>query len=98
MSATTTPQAPEIDDALRAAVRRLSRPHPSGGDVIERAAILAEGTDSAAIVEWVTVHGGQPQTAAPEGGRGLHGAQLNERAGTQRRPPLRYVLPAGALA
>jgi hypothetical protein len=38
----------ELDDAIRAVVTRLSRPHASGGDVIERAAILAEGGDPAA--------------------------------------------------
>jgi hypothetical protein len=43
-------KARELDDAIRAVVRRLSRPHASGGDVIERAAILAEGADAAAIV------------------------------------------------
>ena len=31
--------AREFDDAIRAVVVRLSRPHASGGDVIERAAI-----------------------------------------------------------
>jgi hypothetical protein len=33
--------ARELDDAIRAVVVRLSRPHASGGHVIERAAILA---------------------------------------------------------
>jgi hypothetical protein len=39
--------ARELDDAIRAVVVRLSRPHGSGGDVIERATILAEGRDAA---------------------------------------------------
>jgi hypothetical protein len=45
------------DDAIRALVTRLARPHPSGGDVIERAAILAEGADLAAVMAWITAHG-----------------------------------------
>src|SRR5215211_7911950 len=48
--------ARELDDAIRAVVVRLSRPHASGGDVIERAAILAEGGDAAAIVAWIIAH------------------------------------------
>ena len=36
----------EPDEAIRAVVTRLSRPHASGGAVIERAAILAEGADA----------------------------------------------------
>jgi hypothetical protein len=43
MPVTTTAEAPDSDDAIRAVVTRLSRPHASGGNVIERAAILAEG-------------------------------------------------------
>jgi hypothetical protein len=34
------------DDEIRAVVTRLARPHPAGGEVIERAAILAEGSDA----------------------------------------------------
>ena len=34
------------DEAIRAVVTRLARSHSSGGEVIERAAILAEGGDS----------------------------------------------------
>ena len=36
------------DDAIRAVVSRLARPHASGGMVVERAALLAEGADFAA--------------------------------------------------
>jgi hypothetical protein len=82
--------------AIRELVTRLSRPHPSGGDVIERAAILAEGADSADIVGWITDHAGEPEAAAGKGPGGLHGARLADRA-QAGRPPLRYVLPAGAL-
>jgi hypothetical protein len=44
------------DDAIRMLVTRLSRPHPSGGKVIERAAILAEGVNSGAVLTWVVAH------------------------------------------
>jgi hypothetical protein len=52
------------DDAIRALVTRLARPHPSGGEVIERAAILAEGADFAAVMVWITAHDGIPETQA----------------------------------
>ena len=86
------------DDAICGLVTRLARPHPSGGYVIERAAILAEGADVAAVVAWITAHAGIPEarvTAAPR--HGLHG-RLNDSGGAGSRTPLRYVLPAGALA
>ena len=82
--------------AIRALVTRLARPHPSGGDVIERAAILAAGADSADIVGWITQHAGEPETAVSKGTGGLHGARLTDSA-QDVRPPARYVLPAGAL-
>ena len=40
------PRPVQGEDMTRAAVARLSRPHRSGGSVIERAAILADGADS----------------------------------------------------
>ncbi len=87
------------DDAIRTIVRRLSRPHPSGGEVIERAAILAEGADFTAVVAWIIAHDGEPETAlAPVAGRGLHSSRLSEGVGAEPRTPLRFVLPAGALA
>jgi hypothetical protein len=85
------------DDAARAVVTRLSRRHSSGGTVIERAAILAEGADSARVVAWVVAHGGQPEAAVVSMKRGLHSPRLDAPAGAVRAP-LRYVLPAGALA
>jgi hypothetical protein len=86
------------DDAIRMLVTRLSRPHPSGGKVIERAAILAEGADSAAVLTWIVAHAGEPEDrVASTSGGGLHSARRDTgRAST--REPLRYVLPAGALA
>jgi len=88
----------EHDETIRAAVMRLSRPHASGGDVIERAAILAEGADAAAIVAWVLAHAGEPEAAgAPASARGLHGTRLSGMPGTANGTPRRYVLPVGAL-
>ena len=86
------------DDAIRALVTQLARPHASGGEVIERAAILAAGADSAAVIAWITAHAGIPEaTIAPSPRRGLHGSRLNGPAGDHSRPPLRFVLPAGTL-
>ena len=79
-------------------VTRLSRPHPSGGVVIERAAILAAGADFPAVMNWITEHSGTPDTIAPASrGRGLHGSRINDGDVTDSRAPLRFVLPAGAL-
>ena len=87
------------DDAIRTLVTRLARPHPSGGQVIERAAILAEGAQSSAVLTWIAAHAGEPEDLAPTASaRGLHSARLSERAGASGRTPLRYVIPAGALA
>jgi hypothetical protein len=81
------------DDAIRAVVARLSRPHRSGGAVIERAAILAEGAASADILAWITAHAGVPEATAPAAApRGLHGGGLSAPRG-----PSRYVIPAAAL-
>jgi hypothetical protein len=87
------------DDAMRDLVTRLSRPHSSGGDVIERAAILAEGTESTAVVAWIIAHDGAPEAALASSSKGgLHGGRLNDATGAHAPQPLRYVLPAGALA
>ena len=87
------------DDAIRTLVTRLSRPHASGGEVIERAAILAEGVDSAAVLTWIAARAGEPEDLAPRvSGRGLHSARLHDSDGADPRTPLRYVLPPGALS
>jgi hypothetical protein len=89
---------PAPADAIRTLVERLARRHPSGGVVIERAAILAEGADCAAVVAWITAHDGAPEAAnvSTKGG-GLHGSRLADSSAVENRPPARYVLPAGAL-
>jgi len=87
------------DDAIRALVTRLARPHRSGGEVIERAAILAAGSDSEAVMEWITAHAGVPEaTIATPPRNGLHGSRLGGGGGAEPRTPARFVLPAGALA
>jgi hypothetical protein len=86
------------EPAIRALLIRLARPHPSGGKVIERAAILAEGADFPEVEEWIMDHAGMPDTAftaAPE--RGLHGSRTVEPLRAEQRRALRYVLPADAL-
>jgi hypothetical protein len=89
---------PDGDAAIRAVVVRLSRPHASGGNVIERAAILAEGANAAAIVRWITDHAGEPESAPPTAGRGLHGGWRDEPGPSHGETPVRYVLPTGLLS
>lgn len=87
------------DDEIRALVMRLARPHSSGGKVIERAAILAEGADSAAIMAWITAHAGIPEaTVATPSRHGLHGSRLGNSGGAESQTSPRLVLPAGQLA
>jgi hypothetical protein len=85
------------DDTIRTMLTRLSRPHSSGGDVIERAAILAEGADFSAVLAWIVAHDGEPESAAaPVVTGGLHGSRATDKDAS--RTPLRFVLPADALA
>jgi hypothetical protein len=91
-------QPADDDAAIRTLVTRLSRPHPSGGAVIERATILAEGAGANALLTWIAAHAGEPERAAPAtSGRGLHSPRHNSPE-TGSGAPLRYVLPPGALA
>lgn len=85
------------DTNIRDVVTRLSRRHESGGTVIERAAIVAEGAESQSIVAWIVAHDGQPEFVAPALARGgLHGGRLTTNGGAGGAPR-RYVLPPGAL-
>ncbi len=92
-----TPPASDTD-AIAVLVKRLARPHPSGGTVIERPVILAEGTRSTAILACIADHGGAPDATLPHPQRGgLHSrspAAEAERKATHAR---RYILPAHAL-
>lgn len=84
------------DDEIRDLVVRLARPHRSGGDVVERAAIMAAGPDAAAVVAWILAHGGAPEAqAAGKPSGGLHGAREDGRRTSAQ--PSRYLLPAGTL-
>lgn len=82
------------DDDIRVVVDRLSRPHRSGGRVIERASILAEGLCSSAVLEWLGDHDWTPEEDAPKvmarGGSGLHGSRDN---GSRNQMPRRYISP-----
>jgi hypothetical protein len=81
------------DHAMRARVKRLARPHRSGGWVIERASLLAGGARFDGAVAWIEAHGGIPELpTAPSAQPGLH-----SRRTTEVRAPLRFVLPASAL-
>ncbi len=53
------------DAAIRGVVDRLARPDGAGGRVIERAAILAAGSDSAAILARIEAHDGRPEAVTP---------------------------------
>jgi hypothetical protein len=86
------------DDAIRALVTRLSRAHPSGGVVIERAAVLAEGGDFESVMAWIVAHGGQPEADVAKASRsGLYGSREHHGHGAAPRIPSRFVLPPGAL-
>jgi hypothetical protein len=85
------------EEAIRAVVTRLARPHRSGGAVIERAAILAEAGNSAAIFDWIAAHAGEPEVVAPAAPKkGLYGSGFGGGV-TESRGPARYVLPPGTL-
>jgi hypothetical protein len=87
------------DDGIREVVTRLSRTSKSGGAVIERAAIVAEGADSQSILAWVVAHDGQPEAQAPVvAGGGLHGGRLSSGGGMGGDAPRRYVFPPGVLS
>jgi hypothetical protein len=74
-------------------VKRLARPHRSGGWVVERAALLAGGAEFGGALAWIEAHGGISESpAVPRSRGGLHGPRA-----TEVRAPLRFVLPAGAL-
>jgi hypothetical protein len=86
------------DEEIRALLSRLSRSHPSGGTVIERAALVADGADSAELVAWILDHDGEGEALADKSSKGgLYGARVSDPIRPGPRAPARYVLPAGAL-
>jgi hypothetical protein len=99
-SAVDTDRQPIEDDEIRTLVRRLARRHPSGGTVIERAAILAEGGDFAAVMEWIIDRGGIAEdvpAARAQGGLHSTGPSRNGQTGREAAPR-RFVLPPDALS
>jgi hypothetical protein len=97
-----TPSAGHTDsaehtDAIGVLVRRLARPHPSGGTVIERPVILAEGARSTAIFAWIADHDGAPDSTLPHTrNKGLHSPSLADGVERQSTTARRYILPAHA--
>jgi hypothetical protein len=88
---------PTDDDAIRALLGRLARPHRSGGHTVERAAIVAEGGNAPAVLAWIDAHDGVPEAPSASGaGRGLHGSRIDGPGGVTPRPR-RFILPAGTL-
>jgi hypothetical protein len=86
------------DDAIRLLLRRLARPHPSGGSVVERAAVVAEGTGSDSVLDWMLAHGAQAEAAVVSTAHhGLHEAGRRDSQAARPSAPSRYILPAGAL-
>jgi hypothetical protein len=86
------------DDAIRALLHRLARAHPSGGSVVERAAIVAEGSGSDSVLKWMLDHGALAEAALPPTARhGLHDAGRRAMDAAKPSVPSRYILPAGAL-
>lgn len=81
------------ETAIHALVTRLARPGDAGGHVIERAAILAAGSDCTAIEAWILAHAGKPEQTERPSPTGVHGRELAERA----EPVRRFVIPRGVL-
>ncbi len=94
MSDTSFPPGDEA--AIAARVCTLCRPHVSGGTVIERSVILAEGSRAGAMFAWIEDHDGVADysVAAPRHA-GLHGARASAPP-AGGAPAKRFVLPQGA--
>jgi hypothetical protein len=84
------------DSEITTVIKNLSRPHPSGGIVIERAAILAAGADSPQIIEWIINHAGTPEQPVARS-HGLHGSRINADENRISSHPTRFVLPANTV-
>jgi hypothetical protein len=92
----TERRAPADDDAIRALVARLARPHRSGGRVIERASLMAEGADFTAVMAWVEAHGGEAEVPkVAKAPRGLHSPRQSTDGDTAPLP-LRFIVPDAA--
>jgi hypothetical protein len=94
----TTDAQPNPADEIGALVARLSRPDRSGCRTIEHAAIMAEGSRSTAILEWLAEAAWTPEElpdpTAHRGASGLHGMRREvERGRARPAVPRRYVSP-----
>ncbi len=85
------------DDEIRLLVKRIARLSAKGGATVERATLLAEGSDVGEIEAWILRAGGTPETVAPAKGAGLYADRVTEREASRTPAPLRYLLPPGAL-
>ena len=86
------------DTEIQALVERLGRPHRSGGTVVERVAIVAEGADFDAVMRWILDRDGVAEVAAPKKApRGIHSSRYHDTDGDAPPAPARFVLPPGAL-
>jgi hypothetical protein len=88
-----SPDAGPLDLEIPAVVKRLSRLDRDGREVIEHAAVIAEGAHSAAILRWLDDGGWEPEAAPARGGdrpAGLHAGRL---ASQRPQVPRRYVAP-----
>jgi len=84
------------DDEIRILVKRIAR-RGAKGATVERATLLAEGSDVGEIEAWILRAGGTAETAEPAKGAGLYADRVTEREASRTPAPLRYVLPPGAL-
>ena len=85
------------DDEIRMLVKRIARRRSKGGATVERATLLAEGSDVGEIEAWILRVGGTAETAEPAKGAGLYADRVTEREASRTPAPLRYVLPPGVL-
>lgn len=88
-----------VDDAdIRSFVRRIARiDRRSGSATVERATLVAEGSDVEQIEAWIAQAGGTPEQAAGSTHKGLYAERSAARDVARGSPPVRYVLPPGAL-
>ena len=85
------------DDEIRILVKRIARRRSKGGTTVERATLLAEGSDVGEIEAWLGRVGATPETAEPAKGAGLYADRVTEREASRAPAPLRWILPPGVL-
>lgn len=86
------------DTEIRSFVRRIARvDRRSGSATVERATLVAEGSDVDQIEAWIVRVGGSPEAAAASSHKGLYAERSAARDVARGSAPVRYVLPPGAL-